>query len=289
MSEIIKAILRRRSVRVFKPFEVSHEDIEKLVKAACYAPAGGNESKWEVIVVQDDSMKSKLTEVSLNQEFIKYSSVVFVFLGGRTVNVAAAIQNLLLAAHSLGLEGCWIGAFDREKVAKLLNIPLGTPVHAIVAIGKPEEVPTDPGKRFPEEVLHFERYGRKRVNLSLLGKVVSQAKEKLSEYKDLRATVKEEYGEESFYMYRIEEKYAAFVFRPLLRRILRIIEELGICEDLSNKLRETIREYERGRGERLSATLDINSKEVTEWERKYANEVFLKLIEEVAKTYSQMR
>lgn len=284
MSEIIKAILGRRSVRVFKSFKIGYENLEKLVKAACYAPAGGNDPTWEVILVEDDIMKRELTKVSLNQEFIKYSSVVFVFVGGRTANVAAAIQNLLLAAHSLGLEGCWIGAFNREKVAKLLEIPSEIPIHAIVAIGKPKEIPTNPGKRFPEEVLHFEKYGKRKINLSLLKKVIEQVEEKLREFKKLRAMVKEKYGEDSYYMYRIEEKYSAFVFRPLLKRIFRIFEELGVYKELSNKLRKTVKEYERGRSERLKTTLDINSKEVIEWERKYANEVFSKLIEEIVRT-----
>jgi len=283
LSDIIEAILKRRSVRVFKALRISSEDIEKLVKAACYAPAGGNDPTWEVILVEDSTIKSKLAKISLNQEFIKDSSIVFVFIGGRIVNVAAAIQNLLLVAHSIGLEGCWVGAFDRREVAKILGIPPHIQIHAIVAVGKPEEVATDPGKRFPEEVIHYEKYGNKRITLSLLRDVVRQAEEKLKEFRELRTTIVQKYGEESYCMYRLEEKYAAFVFRPLLKRILKVIKELGVHKELSSKLEKIIKEYEEGRGKLLRITLDINSKEVVEWERKYANEIFPRLIEEVVK------
>jgi len=283
MVNITKAILDRRSVRVFRSFSLSYEEIRELIKAACYAPAGGNDPTWEVIVVQDDVIKDEITKVSLNQEFIRYSSVVFVFLGGRTVNVAAAIQNLLLAAHHMGLEGCWIGAFDKREVAKILKVPPEVPIHAIVAVGKPEEIPTNPGKRFPEEVMHFERYGNRKIDLSLLKKIVKQADDKLEEFKTLRENVKSNYGEESYYMYRLEEKYAAFVFRPLLKRVIRILEELGVYRKLCERLKEAVKEYERGRGELLRKTLNINSREVVLWERQYSNDAFPELIREVVK------
>mgnify|MGYP000282916527 CR=1 FL=1 len=285
LSEVSDLILRRRTARVFRPRELSWGEVRTLLTAACYAPASGNNPSWEVVVVRDAKVKGELAKVSLNQEFIASSSAVFVFFGGSLANVAAAIENLLLAAHAMGLAGCWIGSFDRARVAEILKIPSDKPIHAIVAVGEPGERLSDPGKRLPEEVVHIEEYGRRVASLETLRSVVRAAAEKVEEFRVLREEVGREHGEESYAMYRLEEKYSAFVFRPILRRAIKLMAELGVDDDLRAKLERAVREYEAERGRLLRETRDVNSRPVTSLERRYACAVFPELIEGLRRRY----
>ncbi|RLE80154.1 MAG: hypothetical protein DRJ51_06360 [Thermoprotei archaeon] len=278
----LEFILNRRTVRVFKRRPLTDEEIRALITVACYAPAGGNVSLWEVIVVRGNSLKERLANVSLNQEFIGTAGATFVFFGGREHNVSAAIENLLLAAHVLGLEGCWVGSFSREKVAEILNIPREKPINAIVAVGVPDEPATNPGKRFPEEVMHLEKYGERKVSRELLKMILDQAREKVQEFRRLLRELEEKHGAESYHVYRLEEKYSAFVFAPILSRIEKVLRELNLSPKLADRIKEEVAGYRRGRGERLHKTGDINSLEVVLWERKYSREIFPKLIEEIS-------
>lgn len=199
-------------------------------------------------MVEDEEKKRELSRAAINQEFVRSAGCVFVFCGGRLVNVSCAIQNLLLAAHALGLEECWVGSFDRRSVRDILGIPEEVDVHALVPVGKPKEVPTDPGKRLPEEIAHFGRWGNRRITADTLRRVVETAEEKVAELREKITSISSAYGEESYPMYRLEEKYAAFVFRPLLLRICDVIEELGVEDKLLKEVKNVVAEYERGEG-----------------------------------------
>ncbi|RLF23588.1 MAG: nitroreductase family protein, partial [Thermoprotei archaeon] len=73
-------------------------------------------------------------------------------------DTAAAIQNMLLAAHALGYGTCWVGAFDEEEVSRILGLPDHVRPVAIVPIGKPAESPIPPPRRPLDEVVHWEKY-----------------------------------------------------------------------------------------------------------------------------------
>jgi nitroreductase len=74
---------------------------------------------------------------------------------------SAAIQNLLLASHALGLGACWVGVYPAEgsvrQVSKLLSLPASIIPIAVVALGQPGEQPP-PRTRFNREYVHFERW-----------------------------------------------------------------------------------------------------------------------------------
>ncbi len=278
--EFAEVIFRRRTVRVFKPLKLTDEQVFRLLEAACYAPAGGNNANWEVIVVRDDETKRKLVKASLNQEFIGDAGAVFVFFNGKPSNVSAAIQNLLLMAHSMGLEGCWVGSFNGIKVKRILKMPVDSTVNAIVAVGVPAEDARDPGKRFPEEVVHLEEYGNRMVGVDLLNKILNQMEKKVGDFKELLRVTIEKYGLESYPVYRLEEKYAAFVFTPLLRRLAKVLRELGY-RSLAERIEENVREYAKGRWRRITESNDINSGNVISWERKYSQIIYPMLIKSI--------
>jgi len=174
--DVIEAIKTRRSIRSYEKESISDEDLNKILEAATWAPSAGNLNPWEFIVVKDEENKRKLSEAALEQYFISEAPVVVVVCANvtRTSSIygergrrlyciqdcAAATQNLLLAAHSLGYGACWVGAFNDSEVAKLLKLPSNVVPLAIVPIGKPKEKPTAPRRLPLSKVVHHETYAR---------------------------------------------------------------------------------------------------------------------------------
>jgi len=169
--EIIKG---RRSVRRFTREKVPKEHVFLLIEAARWAPSAGNLQPWEFIIVTDDNIKYKLMEAALHQEYIYEAPVVIVAAANipRTSNyygkrgeelyviqdVAAAIQNILLMAHALGLGAVWIGAFYEDRVKEILRLPEYVRPLAIIPVGWPAERPYSPPRRSVDEIVHWETY-----------------------------------------------------------------------------------------------------------------------------------
>jgi nitroreductase len=175
MSSIMDVIRGRRSIRRFKRGEkVSEEDLRKILEVATYAPSAGNRQPWEFIIVENEDTKNKLAEAAYNQTWITEAPIIIVVCAneersasrygerGRTLyciqDTAAAIQNMLLMAHSLGYGTCWVGAFNENEVRRILNIPIGVRPVAIIPIGKPDEKPTMPPRIPIQKLIHYEKY-----------------------------------------------------------------------------------------------------------------------------------
>jgi len=172
--DVLEAIRGRRSIRAFKSKDVPPEIVEKLIDAARWAPSAGNIQPWEFIVVRRSEIKGRLAEAALNETLIEKAPVVIVVcadenrsfegyrMRGKTLyciqDTAASIQNILLAAYSLGLGTCWIGAFREEEVKEILKIPLGVRPVAIIPVGYPTESPLPRRKRNINQILHYETF-----------------------------------------------------------------------------------------------------------------------------------
>jgi len=175
--DVFGAIKNRRSVRAFTTEPVSDAEVEKLIDAARWAPSAGNIQPWEFIVVREPEIKSGLCKAAGNQNFIEETPVVIVVCanalrsgqgyGQRGVNLyclqdtAAATQNMLLAAHALGLATCWVGAFQEEEAREVLKLPTGVRPVAIIPIGHAAHKPRERSRRAVGEIVHHETFGRK--------------------------------------------------------------------------------------------------------------------------------
>jgi len=171
---VFEAIKERRSIRSFKEQDVKEEDIEMLIEAARWAPSAGNIQPWEFIIVRRHELKKELAEAAFGQAFVEEAPIVIVvcadenrsFQGysvrGKTLyciqDTAAAIQNIHLTAHSLGLGTCWIGAFSEGETAKILKVPNGVRPVAIVPIGYPAESPAPRNRRPINQIIHYEAF-----------------------------------------------------------------------------------------------------------------------------------
>ncbi len=168
-------IHKRRSVRKFKTDPLTDEQIDKLLNAAQIAPSAGNQQPLEVIVVTEE--KERLIEATGRQQFIVDAPVVFIILSNNkdTVNryktrgaelyhiqdTAASVQNVLLLAKSMGLDTCWIGAFDESMIKSLFSIPEGVRPVAIIPIAYGDVDPEGPARKDIKEIIYKNNYGDK--------------------------------------------------------------------------------------------------------------------------------
>ncbi|MDP2808448.1 MAG: nitroreductase family protein [bacterium] len=186
MNQVLETIKSRRSVRLFKPEPLKESELAAIIEAGCYAPSAMNGQPWHFTVVQNKDLLGRMVEQVREliknidspriQERLKdpnwqafYRAPAMVVVSGNKeakfhqTDCAAATQNMLLAAASLGIGSCWIGIiaqlFESPKGApftKELMIPEGyQPLYA-VALGYPDGEPPQAAPR-KEDAVHYIR------------------------------------------------------------------------------------------------------------------------------------
>jgi nitroreductase len=181
--ELIDAILGRRSIRKYKKAEFPDNLLYQLLEGARWAPSWANTQCWEFIIIKDCNLKEKLKETltptNPARDAMIQAPVVIVACGRRGVSgfkrgspvtnkgdwlmfdVALALHNITLVAHSLGLGTVHIGAFDANEVARILDVPKEIEVVELIPVGYPDEFP---GARPRKEINNFvyqDKYGTK--------------------------------------------------------------------------------------------------------------------------------
>jgi len=180
--EVLEAIKTRRSIRRYKATPVDDKTIELILEAARWAPSWNNTQCWRFIVVCDSNIKAELAQ-ALGKELgkpnpatnaVMNAPVVIVacaelgksgYIGGELstdkgdwwymFDTALAMQNLTLAARSLGLGTVYVGLFDAKKVASILEVPPGFCVVAMTPLGYPDQEPkARPRRELSQTVFH---------------------------------------------------------------------------------------------------------------------------------------
>jgi nitroreductase len=169
LPEVIKA---RRSIRRYKPTPIPDEILRRILGAARLAPSANNAQPWKLIVVRDEDMKLKLTSACNNKKWMAEAPVIVVacgfpdeadsFMGGYMnsfpVDVAIALDHMVLAATNEGLGSCWIGRFKEEKVKDLLEIPNDVKVVALIPLGYANEEPEHSGRKHLSEIVCYDKF-----------------------------------------------------------------------------------------------------------------------------------
>lgn len=184
MNSVIEAIRKRRSVRAYEPAQVSKELLDLIIEAGNEAPSAMNSQPWRFVVVQDPDSRKKLLRAALpnakkilslakdadperyaaimkrleeQEDPVYYSApaVIFVIGSGRYADHSCplACENMMLAAHSLGLGSCWVGfgsmVVDDPGIVSLLGLQPEEKIYGPILIGHPKGYPDRPPKKNP--------------------------------------------------------------------------------------------------------------------------------------------
>ena len=189
--EVMEAITGRRSIRKYKTDPVPDEALKTVLEAARLAPSWANTQCWRIIVVRDNETKWKLSEILISNrpgrpnpatEAMKNAPIVIAACAERGVSgfykdeagqllpstdkgdywymfdVALAMQNMVLAAHSLGLGTVHVGLFDAPAAAKILGVPDNAAIVELVPLGWPDEAPLARPRKEISEFIFSEKY-----------------------------------------------------------------------------------------------------------------------------------
>ncbi|HEX2394902.1 MAG TPA: nitroreductase family protein [Bacteroidales bacterium] len=168
--EVQDAILNRRSIRQYLDEPVTDDQISELLKAAMYAPSAVNKQPWHFIVFRDRATIRTITEKHPNASMLHQAGAAILVCwdehlqhdtGYGPVDCAAATQNILLRAYSMGIGSVWVGLYPRqqrmEMAGEIFNLPSHIKGFSIVSLGYPAENKMQP-QRFNRERIHFEKW-----------------------------------------------------------------------------------------------------------------------------------
>ena len=148
--DILETIYTRRSIRQYTGEPVSREQLLEIIKAGTWAPSGRNNQPWRFVIVRDAAARQQLgTHTKYHTVIEAASACIAVFIDKEAIysevkdhqSMGACLQNMLLAAHGLGLGAVWLGEIlkNGEAVRKLLELPETLELMAVVAVGHPAD------------------------------------------------------------------------------------------------------------------------------------------------------
>lgn len=173
--DLLETIKTRRSIRRFLDKPVSDEDAIKILDAARLAPSGGNRQRWKFIYVNDPDVLRMIKNCSpgfygdataaiiAGIEYEEDSSRASGQWGTSHIgilDIGFAAENILLAAHALGLGGCAIASFNPSCVNKVVNATENFRSVLVFSIGHPEKAPPMPKKKTLSEIVYLNEYGK---------------------------------------------------------------------------------------------------------------------------------
>lgn len=164
MNEVLQAILARRSIRAFAGRPVARDAIDAILEAGRFAPSGKNTQPWRFVAVQSKERRAALARLAPQADMIATAPVTLAVLRDRNAGydelkdaqgIGAAIENILLAAHSLGLGACWMGKARDAAIERELGVREGEELMALIPLGYPAEVPPPTPRHSLEELVRY--------------------------------------------------------------------------------------------------------------------------------------
>ena len=171
-NDAVETLMTRTSIRSFTDRAVAADTVEMLLRAGMAAPTAVNKQPWHFVVIDDRAVMDSLGGNGRQSQMWKESPLAIVVCGdmdkaldgpGRDFwiqDCSAATENILLAAHALGLGAVWTGCYPIEErvanVSRVLNLPETIIPLCVIVMGYPNEQPAPKDKWKPENVSHNE-------------------------------------------------------------------------------------------------------------------------------------
>jgi nitroreductase len=168
--DAMQAILGRRSIRKYRQGDVDDGMVRQLLEAAMSAPSAGNEQPWHFIVIRDREILNSIPSIHPYSHMLREAPLGILICGDLKQEVykgfwvqdcSAATENMLIAAHALGLGAVWLGFHPLVErvvaIRQMLSIPDHVVPLCIVSVGWPaEEKP--PAGRYRQDRIHYDRW-----------------------------------------------------------------------------------------------------------------------------------
>jgi nitroreductase len=178
---VFNALYSRRSIRNFKSNKkVEEYKIGKLLRAAMAAPSACNIQPWDFVVIDDEEVIKRI-KTSIEQ-YGNYNTPLIMVITGNNRNIpwkdhgiidcAVAMENIMIAAPTIGLGTVCIGGFDRNKVKEVLELPEEVEAIGMLYIGYPNEK-KKPRTKYLTEAIHRNKYDNTRDQKPRPGDIIA--------------------------------------------------------------------------------------------------------------------
>jgi nitroreductase len=164
--DTIETIMARRSIRGYKAEPIPDAHLRLILEAGRQAPSASNRQPWHFIVVGDLGQRQSVARACGGQMWMADAAYIIVALGlpaisGKwyRVDVSIALQNIVLAACSLGYGTCWIGDFSAPDLKDICRIPQEMDVVACTPLGVPNVAPAARPRKQWAQVFSKDKYG----------------------------------------------------------------------------------------------------------------------------------
>lgn len=163
---LLDMIFTRRSIRRYEKKDIPEEVLKQILEAGRQAPSAANRQPIHFVVVTDHDILKDLCDNLINR-FVKYAPAAIVgcadtksLLTGKwaIVDTTISMQNMVIAAWTLGIGSCWIGACDEKKVKELLKVPDKWKFVALLTLGYPAEQPKQRTKKPFDKMFSFNSF-----------------------------------------------------------------------------------------------------------------------------------
>ena len=163
-NEVLEALETRRSIRAYKPFQITDDELQAVLRAGTFAPTAHGQQSPFIVAVQNVAMCDQLRRMNAEvmgvttDPYYGAPTIVLVFVPEDNRNGvqdgSCVLQNMMLAAHSVGLGSCWINreaemfATDEGKgLMKRMGLPDGLRGVGALALGYAASAPAAPKPR----------------------------------------------------------------------------------------------------------------------------------------------
>ncbi|MGB9977634.1 nitroreductase family protein [Methanobacterium sp.] len=168
--EFLELIEKRYSVRAYNPENIEDEKLNTVLEAARLAPTAVNYQPFQIIVIHTKDREMELNRIYPAEWFVQPPIILCICAvrdkawtrrdGKNFMDIDAAIvmDHIILAATSVGLGTCWIGAFDAKSAKEILNLPEGVEPILFTPLGYPADEPGTKRRKELSELVRYEQW-----------------------------------------------------------------------------------------------------------------------------------
>jgi nitroreductase len=168
--DFVDLVRARYSVRAYQPQTVEEDKLQQVLEAARLAPTAANYQPIQFIVIHTAGREEELRRIYNKDWFVSAPIVIcgcglvdeaYVGKDGQNmaiVDVTIAMDHLILAATSLGLGTCWIGAFNPRATREILGLPEGIEPMVFTTLGYPADSPQPKERKALEDIVRYEHW-----------------------------------------------------------------------------------------------------------------------------------
>ena len=169
--DIFETIYERRSVRKYTDQPIEKSILEKLLDAARWAPNGSNRNAWRFVVITSETQRKLLLKFAPGIFNMPAAMIVICIDPGikrvkektrmmRMADAAIAAENIVLAAHALGIGSCMVVSYADLAIRNILKIPEQISPKILITLGYPAESPEPPPRKPIAEITFEDKYGK---------------------------------------------------------------------------------------------------------------------------------